>query len=270
MQPLNRRTVFILLLAGAMLCSCGGHAHRQGWGQGVTLFPGWRKAGSAARHAALSPETWAPLAAALFVQIEDMDGRITDWASDNTPVFGSNKNADDWSDYLRDAAGAAYVATAVATESGADVKQCLISKAKGVAVGAGAIGLTVGATKLIKNSADRTRPNGQGDESFVSGHTSSAAGFTTLSKKNLDDIHLSTGAKRIVGAGLTGLAAFTGWARVEAKEHYLSDVLAGYAVGHFICAVINDTFLAADDRPQLQVDITPSKGGILLGIRWIY
>ncbi len=197
MQRLNRPTVFMLLLGVGLLCSCGSHPHDRGWGQDATIFPGWRKAGSVTRDAALSPETWAPLAAALLIQIDDMDGRITDWASDNTPVFGSNTNADDWSDHLRDAAGVAYVVTAVATDSGGEVEPRLISKAKGIAVGAAAIGLTVGATKVIKNSADRTRPNGQGDESFVSGHTSSAAGFTTLSKKNLDYIHLSTGAKRM-------------------------------------------------------------------------
>jgi len=252
-----------------MICGCGNYPHRKGWGQSAALFPGWRKAGTAARNAILSPETWAPLAAALFVQIDDMDSRITEWASDTTPIFGSNEHADDWSDYLRDATGVSYAATALADADGRDFKQRTLSTIKGISVGAAAIGLTVGTTTLIKSTTDRTRPNGADDKSFVSGHTSSAAGFATLSRKNLEYVNLSHGAKKLLSGGFTGLAALTGWARVEAGQHYLSDVLAGYALGHFICAVVNDTFLGADDQ-NLHVTIAPSKEGILLGVGWAY
>jgi hypothetical protein len=35
---------------------------------------------------------------------------------------------------------------------------------------------------------------------------------------------------------------------VEAKKHYPSDVLAGYAIGHLSSAIINDAFLGINTQ----------------------
>jgi len=47
------------------------------------------------------PETWVPLTAAAVIAAANWDREISDWASENTPVFGSQQSADDASDDIR-------------------------------------------------------------------------------------------------------------------------------------------------------------------------
>jgi hypothetical protein len=42
------------------------------------------------------------------------------------------------------------------------------------------------------------------------------------------------------------ITAATAWARVEAYQHYPSDVLAGIAIGHFFGAFVTDAFVGAE------------------------
>jgi len=83
--------------------------------------------------------TLAPAAAAVFLQINDMDGQISDWASDHTPIFGSEQNANDTSDLLRNLAQADYLITALATPSGKHPVDWTFAKLKGLAVGYAAL-----------------------------------------------------------------------------------------------------------------------------------
>ena len=55
------------------------------------------------------------------------------------PLFGSTENADDVSDYLRTASGAAYFATAFVAPSGKEEKQWISNKIKGLSVGGTAV-----------------------------------------------------------------------------------------------------------------------------------
>lgn len=77
-------------------------------------------------------------------------------------------------------------------------------------------------THWTKTRANRVRPNGRGEESFFSGHTSAA--FTSASficaTENSD--------KCVVGLGL---ATATGYLRIGARKHYMTDVLVGAIVG---------------------------------------
>jgi hypothetical protein len=258
------------LLAIGLLAGCGTLPNGRGWGQDATLFPGWQRIGRAARNAALAPETWAPVAAALVLQIDDWDEEISEWASDNTPLFGSQEDAEQASDYLREATGAAYLITALATPSGEDPKQWSVAKLKGIAIGAAAMTLTHETTELLKDTTDRTRPDESDDRSFPSGHASSAAGFATLGRKNLQSLSLTKRNRTLLSIGFTTLAAGTAWARVEAKRHHPSDVLVGYALGHFISAFVNDAFLGLDQAQGPQLTIKPSRNGVTVGIRLVY
>ena len=67
-----------------------------------------------------------------------------------------------------------------------------------------------------------------------------------------------------------GIAAGTAWARIEAGEHYPSDVLVGYALGHFFSAFIQDAFLGLDTKEGPFITVTPSKKGIALGLYGTY
>ena len=253
-----------------MIFGCGTLPNKRGWGQDATLSPGWDRVKQSAIKASLSPETWAPVATALALQVDDMDERLSDWASANTPIFGSQKDADRWSTYLRGASGAAYLVTALATPSGNESFEWSKSKLKGLGVGVAAWGLTAGTTDLLKGKSDRTRPDGYDKRSFPSGHASTSGAFATLARRNIKAFSLSSKNAAFTNIGIASIAAGTAWARVEAKRHYPSDVLVGYALGHFFSAFINDAFLGLDMRREAVFMIRPSKDGVTASLHWVY
>jgi len=171
---------------------------------------------------------------------------------------------------LRTAAGVAYFATAFATPSGKEEKQWVSNKLKGLSVGGAAVLLSHGTTRLLKKTTGRIRPDGSDDESFISGHTSTASSFTTLARKNLDYMKLSKQKKSFLNVAFTGIAALTGWSRVEAEKHFVSDVLIGYAVGYLISATINDAFLSDKYKKKMHFRIEPSQNGFLVGVHVVY
>jgi len=80
---------------------------------------------------------------------------------------------------------------------------------------------TMAAVEILKYSVNRKRPNGH-DRSFPSGHTAAAfvgAGY----------LQMRYGWAYGIPAYL--LAGFTGYSRVESKNHWTSDVIAGAAIG---------------------------------------
>jgi len=250
------------------LQGCGTLSNGRVWGGNATLFPGWERIEHSAVNAALSPETWAPAAAALALQIDDMDKRISVWASDNTPIFGSMENAGKWSDYLEDSSSVVYFVTAIAAPSGDNASDWFIAKSKGLAVGLMAVGVSGGTTRVLKKVSGRTRPDESDNKSFPSGHSTRSGTFSTLARRNLDSISLSPKNSMVADIGIAGIAVGTGWARVEAKVHYPSDVLAGYALGHFFSAFINDAFIGLEDDEAPRVTVTPSRKGIWFGVSW--
>jgi len=253
-----------------MFEGCGTLFSGRGWGRDATLTPGWQRIKSSAVNAAVSPETWGPLAGAMALQIDDMDQRISDWASENNPVFGSMENAGEWSNNLETGSSIVYFITVIAASGGEDTSDWLIAKSKGLAAGLAAVGITGGSTRIIKRAAGRMRPDESDNKSFPSGHSSDAAAFTTLARRNLDSIPLSPGIRVSANIGIAGIAVATGWARVEGKKHFPSDVLAGYALGHFFSAFINDAFLGLDDDKAPRLKIAPSRKGIWLGASWSF
>lgn len=84
-------------------------------------------------------------------------------------------------------------------------------------------------TGVLKHTVDRTRPNGA-KYSFPSGHTTAA--FSTVP---VIWSHLGWET----GAGFAVLATMTGLARMEENKHYLSDVVAGAAIGITVGRVVN-------------------------------
>ena len=255
----------IMLLSG-----CGTLQNGRKWGQDATIFPGWQRIGNAALKAARAPATWAPALGALVFQIGDLDEQVSDWASDNTPVFGSKENAIDQSNFLRDAAKANYLITALATPSGQQPGEWVVAKAKGISVGWAAYISTQNTTGFLKGQTGRTRPDGSGDLSFPSNHASTAAVIAMLASKNIDSLPISDVYKTSLKIGTFTIDAGTAWARVEGERHYPSDVLAGMALGHFFGAFFNDAFLGLDQNEQIGLTIEPSMDGTLITFHWIF
>ncbi len=263
-------SLFLASITILTLQGCGTLSNGRGWGQDATFTPGWDRIKESAANAALSPETWIPVATSLALQVGDMDKRISHWASDNNPIFGSQNNAAKWGNYLEDSSAAAYLITTIATPSGDDPSDWLTAKAKGLALGVTASVITSGSTSLLKNLSGRTRPGGGSNKSFPSGHASGTAVFTTLTRRNLESISLSPGSRLFADIGIIGIAVGTGWSRVEAKAHYPSDVLVGYALGHFFSSFINDAFLGLDNGKAPLLNMERSGKGILINLTWVY
>jgi hypothetical protein len=85
------------------------------------------------------------------------------------------------------------------------------------------LGLTLGTTYVLKYAVNETRPNG-GSQSFPSGHTSISFSAAEFMRKRYGWGY---------GIPAYGLASFVGYSRVEAREHYAHDVVAGAAIGIF-------------------------------------
>src|SRR3546814_9653707 len=88
------------------------------------------------------------------IQIGGADDDIAEWAKEETPLFGARDTADDASDWLRVSSYAIYGAAGLAAPAPEDA--WLATKAKGFAVGGGALLATWGATEGLKRSEEHT------------------------------------------------------------------------------------------------------------------
>lgn len=262
----NRITLIATMLF--MLTGCGTMSNGKKWGQEATLNPGWDRVGKAAYSALVSPLTWGPAAGAAILQIGHWDKNLSKWASDKTPVFGSRKNAEKWSDYLVYTSGAIYGTTALLTPSGDNKGEWVTDKIKGFIVGGSAVAVSGGGAELTKVLIKRERPDREDNKSFPSTHATVATSFATLSAKNVEAMELSKPVEIMSDIGLGAIAGGTGWARVEGRKHYASDVLVGIALGHLVSAFVNDAFLCNDKNLEIAPQIDISKSGFYLGVSW--
>jgi membrane-associated phospholipid phosphatase len=81
--------------------------------------------------------------------------------------------------------------------------------------------LTLGVTYGLKYSVNERRPNG-GNQSFPSAHTSISFSAAEFMRKRYGWEY---------GVPAYALASFVGYSRVESREHYAHDVIAGAAIG---------------------------------------
>lgn len=258
--------IILVALAVAILSGCGTMANDRGWGQDATIAPGWRRIGQAVLNAATAPETWMPAVGATALQIGNADHDIAEWAAKNTPVFGSQNRADRMSDHLRDTASVIWIATAAAAPSGHTSSTWWSAKARGLAVQAGGGAVLRQGVGYLKRTTDRKRPNG-GSWAFPSLHAGGTASYATYASRNLETLPWTREAKNASQIGLGALTAATAWSRVEANQHYPSDVLAGIALGHFLAAFFNDAFIGKADSHHIQVNIDPLPRGMLASVR---
>ena len=86
----------------------------------------------------------------------------------------------------------------------------------------------IATTYTLKKAISKTRPNGQDNDSFPSGHTSVAFQGAAF-------IHERYGLKYAAAAYLG--ASYVGWRRVATDNHFSIDVIAGAALG------INSSFI---------------------------
>ena len=116
------------------------------------------------------------------------------------------------------------------------------------------------ATDAIKEAADRRRPDGSNTLSFTSRHAGASSASATLARRNLDYLAMPRWLDVSLDVGLHGVAIGSSWARVEARKHHVTDVLAGYALGHFLAAFVHETFMRSP-VPPLVVRFVPIEDG---------
>ena len=252
------------------LAGCATLPNGRSWGEDATVQPGWERVGRAALAAVEAPGFWLPLAGAAVLQIDNWDHRISSWARRETPIFGSQQIASEWSDRLRSASAYAYFATVALTPGGEESGPWLLDKARGLAVAGAAIVVTDEESALLKRASARERPNGQDDQSMPSSHASRSAVLTELGRRNMQWVDVSEAARTAVDAGLTALTLGTGWARVEAGFHYPSDVLVGMAIGDFNGAFFDDAFMGLPQPARMALSVEPVHAGAELRVRLVW
>lgn len=118
------------------------------------------------------------------------------------------------------------------------------------------IGLTAGATYGLKEIFPEERPNGKGNDSFPSGHTSisfASAGF----------IHQRYGWQ--YGLPAYAVAATVGVARIESDHHHWYDVAAGAALGTLTAFVFTDKL---NENVQLFPWGDTKGGGLAMNVKF--
>ena len=239
---------------------CGTLPNGRGWGQDATLRPGWQRIITSAVRAAKDPLVWVPLAGAAVLQIDDADESISDWAVDNTPIFGSVDSAKDARGYFGTLSEAALAITLLATPSGDEAPDWVTAKLKGGAFEYGARLLMYETVDVFKELSGRTRPDKSNDKSFPSEHAARVSFNSTLASRNTRSLQIPEQGRVALNVGYATLSALAAWSRVEAEGHYPSDVLVGAAWGRFLASFVYDAFLGVDHEPFL-FNVYPIEGG---------
>jgi len=102
------------------------------------------------------------------------------------------------------------------------------------AVSAAKVGTVTGIVATGKRTVRRERPNARDDKSFPSGHSSAAFSSALLIQQDLSASIKRPWLRRTIKAGTYSSAAAVAWARVEANEHHLVDVLFSAALSNFV------------------------------------
>ena len=137
------------------------------------------------------------------------------------------------------------------------------------------VALRRGLTNIVKYSVRRPRPYlydatldpktvvGSYDrEAFLSGHTSGSAATAFFFGRVFADYYPDSKLKPYIWTLAAGLPAFTGYFRIRAGQHYLSDVVAGYLLGAAIGYSV--PLLHRSLRARERLTLSPSGTGFYI------
>ena len=207
------------------------------------------------------PETWVPLSAAAVIAATNLDREISDWASEETPLFGSQQSADDASDDLRNllvigAAAATLLAPVPEGDDGFRSRRIIANVASGSAVGA--------VVEAGKMAVGRDRPNDRNDESFPSGHSGTAFSSAVYIEQGLNETIENPLLRKSIKIGTTSAASLVAWARVEAQEHFPVDVLVSAGISNLIAKVFYQSITSDGESDVPPVAFEAGRDGFLV------
>jgi hypothetical protein len=269
-----RSTAWIFALSALWLSGCATMPNGRPWGRDATLDPRevpWKRA---TVNTLKDPWTWAPLAVAGVLLIDDWDEDISEWAIEETPVFGSKSRAGDVSGDLRQVLDYTSIAATLGTPSGSEPWPWVWSKTKGLGFRYVAGRGTKELTDVFKEESERTRPDEEDTLSMPSGHTSAAFADAAWTRLSLDYTPMSDDLRLGSKVVVMGMAIGTGWARVEAGRHYPTDVLIGASLGNLVSRFTYEAFLGLPESgslvsPELIVSYVPGEF-VEVGLSWYF
>ncbi len=215
-----------MVSASAAVCST-----ISGCAQTGVQLPSMGRVFDIAKESAKEPATWIPFTAAAALAVTGADNSVSEWVADNTPIFGSQNSAGDASDDLKNALLLGMAVTSIVAPTPAKDSTFLVRR---VAANALAMGTMTSIVAIGKETVQRGRPNDRNDQSFPSGHSSTAFSSAILIEKNLNETIEKPWLRKTIKYGVQGTAAAVAWARVEAEEHHAVDVLFSAALSNLV------------------------------------
>ena len=196
----------------------------------------WKNAGDSFIRAAKEPMTWVNAGAAAVIYTAGKDQEISEKLSRDTPVFGSREGAQDYSDKFRSVTSISMNASALLVNDSESDRKFLDKtyRVLGNNISAGFVATSTGDWQGI---FERKRPDGE-PGSMPSAHTSRAFACAYFANKNYENSHLYSPVSSFMSFITYTSAYLTGYARVEGKKHYPTDVFMGAAYGSFVPSFI--------------------------------
>lgn len=105
----------------------------------------------------------------------------------------------------------------------------------------------------------RLQNNGQ--RSFYSGHVAATATASFFAAKVFSDFNPDSPAKPYIWAGAAALPAAVGYFRLKAGQHFLTDVILGYALGAATGYFVPELHKAENEN----LDVYPTSGRTFMG-----
>ena len=134
--------------------------------------------------------------------------------------------------------------------------------------------VTYGLTSTTKNAVLRARPyvynpavpaevkqDVDARYSFFSGHTALTTSVAFFGAKVYADTHPNSKWKPVMWSAAIMIPAITGWARIEAGQHFPTDIITGYAVGAAIGFLVPQFHLKKDNS-KASFRLQPSLNGL--------
>ncbi|MFT4752865.1 MAG: membrane-associated phospholipid phosphatase [Salibacteraceae bacterium] len=138
--------------------------------------------------------------------------------------------------------------------------------------------VTYGLASVTKGTSLRARPyaynpavsnvrkqNRDARYSFYSQSTAATAGISFFAARVFSDTHPNSKWKPLIWTGAAILPMVTGWAKIDAGEHFKTDVIIGYAMGALTGYFIPVLHLQKDTT-KAKVSLEPSFNGLALRV----
>ena len=224
----------------------------------MTASPGWSKFKGAAVSAARDPATWLPALGAVVVQASGRDRELTENVMGEGGQYGLSHEAVASSDRHRTRVDQLWMLSLLATDSGPE--DVLSNKLGGALTQAAIVNVSIATTNGLKSVVRRSGPGEDmpADEydGFPSNHSMPPFTQAALIRRNLHYIPVNKFTQYSLVTASYGLASASAYGRVEAGLHFLSDQLAGAALGNFLGLLMYDTFF--EDNRSWSITLSPS------------